>query len=128
MGYKVHTVDGRAGEVDTSMARTYSKSVRVASSAAGTYQLCKVPAGAEIIAVRAYRTGGSSGTVQVKKGSSDVLASPMATTTDAWAGSTTVQNAVCAAGDNLSVVLGAPGGSPTETLVQVDLRTAVPAA
>lgn len=127
MGYKVHNVDGRSGEVDTSTARTYSKELRVASAAAGTYQLCKVPAGAAIIAVRAYRTGGSSGTVQVKKASSDVLASPMATTTDGWAGSTTVQNATCAAGDNISVVLGTPAGSPTETLVQVDFRTAVPA-
>lgn len=127
MGYKVHSVDGRSGEVDTSTARTYSKELRVASAAAGTYQLCKVPAGAAIIAVRAYRTGGSSGTVQVKKASSDVLASPMATSTDAWAGSTTVQNATCAAGDNISVVLGTPAGSPTETLVQVDFRTAVPA-
>ncbi|GGJ82026.1 hypothetical protein GCM10011583_11960 [Streptomyces camponoticapitis] len=127
MGYKVHTVDGRAGEVDTSTARTYSKEVRVASGTAGTYQLCKVPAGAAVIAVRAYRTGGSAGTVQVKKNTSDILAAPMATATDAWAGSTTVQNAACAAGDNLSVVLAAPGGSPTEILVQVDLRTAVPA-
>lgn len=127
MGYKVHTVDGRAGEVDTSTARTYSKQVRVASGTAGTYQLFKVPAGAAVIAVRAYRTGGSAGTVQVKKGASDVLAAPMATTTDSWAGTTTVQNATCAAGDNLSVVLAAPAGSPTEILVQVDLRTAVPA-
>ncbi|WEH40794.1 hypothetical protein [Streptomyces sp. AM 2-1-1] len=127
MGYKVHSVDGRSGEVDTSAARTYSKELRVAASAAGTYQLFKVPAGATILAVRAYRTGGTSGTVQVKKGSSDVLTSPLATTTDAWAGSTTVQNATCAAGDNLSVVLGTPAGTPTETLVQVDLRTAVPA-
>ena len=127
MGYKVHTVDGKAGEVDLSAVRTYSKSLRVASATAGTYQLCRVPAGAAIVAVRAYRSGGSSGTVQVKKGASDVLAAPMATTTDAWAGSTTVQNATCAAGDSVSVVLGAPGGTPTEMLVQVDFRTAVPA-
>ncbi|MFC8583296.1 hypothetical protein ACFUGD_01785 [Streptomyces sp. NPDC057217] len=127
MGYKVHTVDGKGGEVDLSAARTYSKEVRVASGTAGTYQLFKVPAGASIIAVRAYRTGGSGGTVQVKKGASDVLASPMATSTDAWAGTTTVQNAACAAGDTISVVLASPAGSPTEILVQVDLRTAVPA-
>ncbi|MFD6415997.1 hypothetical protein [Streptomyces sp. NPDC060194] len=127
MGYKVHTVDGKGGEVDLSAARTYSKTLRVASGAAGTYQLCRVPVGAAVLAVRAYRTGGTSGTVQVKKGASDVLASPMATTTDAWAGTTTVQNATCAAGDAISVVLGAPGGTPTETLVQVDFRTAVPA-
>ncbi|MEU8886734.1 hypothetical protein [Streptomyces sp. NPDC048442] len=127
MGYKVHSVDGRGGEVDTSTARTYSKEVRVAAGTAGTYQLCKVPAAATILAVRAYRTGGSAGTVQVKKGASDVLAAPMATTTDAWAGNTTVQNAACAAGDNLSVVLAAPAGTPTEILVQVDIRTAVPA-
>ncbi|WP_327169559.1 hypothetical protein [Streptomyces subrutilus] len=127
MGYKVHTVDGKSGEVDLSTVRTYSQSVRVASGTAGTYQLVKTPAATAIIAVRAYRVGGSGGTVQVKKGVSDVLASPMATSTDAWAGSTTLQNATCAAGDNISVVLASPAGSPTEILVQVDFRTAVPA-
>lgn len=127
MGYKVHSVDGRSGEVDTSTARTYSQSVRVAAGAAGTYQLCKVPAAADIIAVRAYRAGGTGGTVQVKHAASDVLASVLTTTTDSWAGSTTVQNASCAAGDNISVVLASPAGTPTEILVQVDFRTAVPA-
>ncbi|MFC7909061.1 hypothetical protein [Streptomyces nigra] len=127
MGYKVHTVDGVAGEVSLAHVRTYSESVRVASGTAGTYQLCRVPAAADIIAVRAYRVGGSAGTVQVKKGASDVLASAMATSTDAWAGNTTVQNASCAAGDAVSVVLASPAGSPTEILVQVDFRTAVPA-
>ncbi|MEU6342213.1 hypothetical protein ABZ883_14875 [Streptomyces sp. NPDC046977] len=127
MGYKVHSVDGKAGEVDLSAARTYSQSIRVPSGTAGTYQLAKVPAAAAIIAVRAYRTGGSAGTVQVKKGASDILASALATTTDSWAGSTTVQNASCAAGDNISVVLASTAGSPTEILVQVDYRTAVPA-
>lgn len=126
MGYKVHSVDGRAGEVDTSTARTYSKEVRVPSGTAGTYQLFKVPAAANVIAVRAYRVGGSGGTVQVKKGASDVLATALTTSTDAWAGTTTVQNAACAAGDNISVVLASPAGSPTEILVQVDFRTAVP--
>ncbi|OPC83011.1 hypothetical protein B4N89_20575 [Embleya scabrispora] len=127
MGYKVHSVDGKGGEIDLSTARTYSKEVRVASGTAGTYQLFKVPAAASVIAVRAYRTGGTGGTVQVKKGGSDVLASALATATDSWAGNTTVQNASCAAGDNISVVLAAPAGSPTEILVQVDMRTAVPA-
>lgn len=127
MGYKVHSVDGVQGEVDLSAARTYSHSVRVASGTAGTYQLVKVPAAASIIAVRAYRAGGTGGTVQVKKGASDVLAVVLTSTTDAWAGSTTVQNATCAAGDNISVVLASPAGSPTEILVQVDFRTAVPA-
>jgi hypothetical protein len=127
MGYKVHTVDGKAGEVSLAAARTYSQSVRVASGTAGTYQLVKCPADTAIIAVRAYRVGGTGGTVQVKKGASDILASALTTSTDAWAGSTTVQNASCAAGDNISVVLASPAGSPTEILVQVDFRTAVPA-
>lgn len=127
MGYKVHTVDGKSGEIDLSATRTYSHSVRVASGTAGTYQLVKVPAAADIIAVRAYRTGGTGGTVQVKHAAVDVLASVLNSTTDSWAGSTTVQNASCAAGDNISVVLAAPAGTPTEILVQVDFRTQVPA-
>ncbi len=127
MGYKTHSVDGRMGEVTLAGARTYSKSVRVASGTAGTYQLVKVPADAAIIAVRAFRAGGTGGTVQVKKGANDVLAAALTTSTDAWAGSTTVQNAACVAGDNISVVLAAPAGSPTEILVQVDFRTAVQA-
>lgn len=127
MGYKVHSVDGVQGEVDLSTVRTYSESHRVASSTAGTYQLCRVPVGAQIIAVRAFRAAGTSGTVQVKKGASDVIASPLVTTTDAWAGTTTLQNATCVAGDAISIVLGTPAGSPTETLVQVDFRKVVPA-
>jgi hypothetical protein len=127
MGYKVHSVDGKQGEIDLSTARTYSHSVRVASGTAGTYQLVKVPAAADIIAVRAYRTGGTGGTVQVKHATADVLASVLNTATDAWASAPGVQNASCAAGDNISVVLAAPAGTPTEILVQVDFRTAVPA-
>jgi hypothetical protein len=127
MGYKVHSVDGKGGEVDLSAARTYSKDIHVAAGTAGTYQLCKVPAAASIIAVRAYRAGGTAATVQVKKGSSDVLASPLATSTDAWAGNTTVQNASCVAGDNISTVIAGTSGTPTDILVQVDFRTAVPA-
>ena len=120
MGYKVHTVNGQMGEVATSFTET----IRVPSATAGTYPLVKAPSACRIVAVRAYRTGGSAGTVQVTNGGDNVLSSAMATSTGAWAGTTTVQNSAVAVGGEVSVTLGTPGGSPTETLVQVDFAGA----
>jgi hypothetical protein len=126
MGYKVHSVDGVQGEISLSGVRTISHSLRVAAGTAGTYALVKLPAAADIIAVRAYRAGGTGGTVQVKNGANSVLAAVLTTTTDSWAGNTTVQNAACAVGAEISAVLAAPAGTPTEIVVQVDFRKAVP--
>ncbi|MEV4749070.1 hypothetical protein AB0K21_22050 [Streptosporangium sp. NPDC049248] len=122
MGYKTHTVDGKAGEVDLANVRTFTKEYRVAAGTAGTYVVTRLPVGVTAIAVRAYRVGGSGGTVNAKKNTSDLLAANLATVTDAWAGSTALQNATFAAGDTLSVVAAAPAGTPTEIIVQVDFR------
>jgi hypothetical protein len=126
-GYKVHSVDGKAGEVSLAHVRTFSKEYRVAAGTAGTYMVTKVPAACTAIAVRTYRTGGTGGTVNAKKNSSDLLASVLTTTTDSWAASTTLQNASFAAGDTLSVVTASPAGTPTDVIVQVDFRIDVPA-
>lgn len=122
MGYKVHTVDGRAGDIDLANTRTFTKEYRVAAGTAGTYVMTRLPVGATAIAVRAYRVGGTGGTVNAKKNASDLLAANLSTATDAWAGSTALQNATFAAGDTLSVVAAAPAGTPTEVIVQVDFR------
>ncbi|MEU8195239.1 hypothetical protein AB0C10_15810 [Microbispora amethystogenes] len=125
MGYRVYSVDGKTGEVDLSNVRTFTKEYRVAAGTAGTYMVTRLPVACQAIAVRAYRAGGSGGTVNAKKGTADLLAANLATTTDTWAGTTALQaaNTSFAAGDTLSVVTAAPSGTPTEVVVQVDFRT-----
>ncbi|MFF0770973.1 hypothetical protein ACFYUK_18960 [Nonomuraea wenchangensis] len=122
MGHKVNSVDGKAGDVDLSAARTFTKEYRVAKGAAGTYMVTRLPVACTAIAVRAYRAGGTDGTVNAQRNGGDLLAEPLATATDAWTGWTHLQNAVFAAGDTLSVATAAPAGSPSEVIVQVDFR------
>lgn len=122
MGYQVYTVDGKAGEIDLSAVRTFTKEYRVPKGAAGTYMVTRMPVACSAIAVRAYRDGGTGGTVNAKRNTGDLLAANLDTATDAWAGSTALQNATFAAGDTLSVVTAAPAGTPTDVIVQVDFR------
>ncbi|QFY09636.1 hypothetical protein GBF35_25935 [Nonomuraea phyllanthi] len=122
MGHKVNTVDGKAGDVDLSAARTFTKEYRVPKGVAGTYMVTRLPVACTAIAVRAYRAGGIGGAVNAQRNGGNLLAEPLATTTDAWAGWTHLQNAAFAAGDTLSVVTADPAGSPAEVIVQVDFR------
>ncbi|WP_219470826.1 hypothetical protein [Nonomuraea rhizosphaerae] len=122
MGHKVNSVDGKAGDVDLSAVRTFTKEYRVPKGAAGTYMVTRLPVACTAVAVRAYRAGETGGTVNAKRNSGDLLADNLATETDAWTGWTHLLNAVFAAGDTLSVVTADPAGSPTEVVVQVDLR------
>lgn len=122
MGYKVHSVDGKSGEIDLSNVRTFTKEYRVPAGTAGTYMVARLPVAAQAIAVRAYRTGGTGCDVNANKNAAPLLAANLATTTNAWAGNTALQNATFAAGDTLSVVTAAPAGTPTEVIVQVDFR------
>lgn len=122
MGHKVNTVDGKAGDIDLSAVRTFSKEYRVPKGAAGTYMVTRLPVACTAIAVRAYRAGGSGGVVNAKRNDDDLLVEPLATVTDAWAGWTHLQNASFSAGDTLSVVIADPAGSPSEAVVQVDFR------
>lgn len=122
MGHKVNSVDGKTGDVDLSAVRTFTKEYRVAKGAAGTYMVTRLPVGCTAVAVRAYRAGGSGGTVNAKRNGGDLLAEPLATVTDAWAGWTHLQNAAFAAGDTLSVVTADPDGGPSEVVVQVEFR------
>ncbi|WP_146178179.1 hypothetical protein [Nonomuraea fuscirosea] len=115
-------MDGRAGDVDLSAVRTFSKEYRVAKGAAGTYMVTRLPVACTAIAVRAYRAGGSGGVVNAQRNGGDLLAEPLATVTDTWAGWTHLQNVVFASGDTLSVVTADPAGSPSEVVVQVDFR------
>lgn len=122
MGHKVNTVDGQAGDVDLSAVRTRTKEYRVHAGKAGTYMVTRLPVACTAIAVRAYRAGGTGGTVNAQRNGGDMLAENLTTATDAWTGWTHLQNATFAAGDTLSVVTAAPAGSPAEVIVQVDLR------
>lgn len=122
MGHKVNSVDGKAGDVDLSTVRTFTKEYRVPKGMAGTYMVTRLPVACTAIAVRAYRTGGTGGTVNAQRNGGDLLAKPLATDTDKWTGWTHLQNATFAAGDTLAAVAADPAGSPAEVIVQVDFR------
>ncbi|TAK89300.1 MAG: hypothetical protein EPO06_11570 [Burkholderiaceae bacterium] len=126
MGYKVNTVDGHAGDVVLTTQRTQMLH-RFGITADGTYQLAKPPKAGHIRGVRVYRTGGTGATVQVTNGGSNVLASALTSSTGAWAGTTTVQNAAVTALNALAIVIASTAGSPTDILVQVDFEVDAPA-
>lgn len=127
MGYKVHTIDGKSGEVTLTHLRTQSRTRHLLAPANGTFVMWRAPVACTITAVRIYRAGGTTATLQIKNEAADVLAAPLASGTDAWAGTTTVQNAALAAGASLSAVLASVAGSPTDATVQVDYTVNVPA-
>lgn len=126
MGYKTHSVDGKAGEVTLAHLRAHTKSFIIPAGTTGTYGLAVIPVAATITAVRIYRAGGTAGSVQVKNAGADVLAAALASATDAWASTSTVQNATVAANASITAVLSATAGSPTSVTVQVDFLTSVP--
>ncbi|MEV4806769.1 hypothetical protein AB0K18_42815 [Nonomuraea sp. NPDC049421] len=127
MGYKTHSIDGRMGEISLAHVRTYTKTAVIPEGTAGTYALAYVPVAATITAVRIYRQGGTAASVQVTNGASNVLAAPLASTTDSWASSTAVNNADVPAGGAVNAVLSGTSGTPGSVTVQVDFLTAVPA-
>ncbi|MEU1883424.1 hypothetical protein ABZ470_39475 [Streptosporangium sp. NPDC020072] len=127
MGYKTHSIDGKMGEISLAHVRTQTKSVVIPAGTNGTYGLAWLPVAATITAVRIYRSGGSAASVQIKNNTSDVLAAPLASGTDAWTQTTTVQNAAVAAGGSILAVLSAAAGTPASVTVQVDFLIAVPA-
>lgn len=128
MGYKVHTVDGKSGDVDLTHIRTKTMQVTIPSPANGTIQIGRMPLASHITRVSAYLVGGAA-TVQVKNGADDVIATPLAGVAGAWATSValTAANTDAAAGAALSAVLTGVSGSPTSLLVQVDYTVDVPA-
>lgn len=128
MGWKVHSVDGKAGEVTLTHARTKTFS-RSGITANGTYLLGRMPVAGTITRVSIYRAGGSAGSVQITNGADNVLAAALASGTDAWATSTgvTAANTDAAAGASIAAVVSAVAGSPTDIVVQVDYTADVPA-
>ncbi len=127
MGYKVHTVDGKAGDVTLTHLRTRTEALVLAAPANGTHMLFRPAYACHITAVRIYRAGGTAGTIAIKNAALDVLAAPLASNTDAIASTTTVQNDAVPAGTIVSAVLAGITGSPTSITVQVDYTVDIPA-
>jgi hypothetical protein len=127
MGYKVHTVDGKSGDVSLLHLRTRVESCVLTAPANGTSVMFRPPYPVTITAVRIYRAGGTAGTVAIKNAAADVLAAPLASSTDAWASNTTVQNAAVPAGTSVSAVLAGVTGTPTSITVQIDYTVDIPA-
>jgi hypothetical protein len=127
MGYKVHSVDGVAGEVSLLHARKRTVSQVFLTTSAATYAIFKMPVAATVTAVRAYRAGGSAAAINAAGADGNFLAVALVSTTDSWASSTTIQNASVDAGDAITVSIAAPAGSPTAITIEVDYTVDVPA-
>lgn len=82
----------------------------------------RAPFACTVVAVKGYRVGGSSCTVNARKnGSSNHLSSAISlSTADTWTDGGAVQNAAYAVGDKLEIMLVLVSGSPSQLAVQVD--------
>lgn len=128
MGYKVHSVDGKAGEVDLTHVRKRTINITVPSPAAATHVMWRAPAAATVTAVRAYTTGGTSVTLNATTAGGNLLASSLVAAAGAWVSNTTIQSAAAAvaAGDTVSAVISAAAGTPAEVNIQVEYTVTVP--
>lgn len=128
MGYKVHTVDGKAGEVDLTHLRKRVANVVVPTPAAGmTIPLAQLPTAATVTAVKAWRTGGTAANVNASTASGNVLAADLVAGAGAWANSNASQHTAVAAGDTISALITAATGAPTSLTIQVEYTISVPA-
>lgn len=133
MGYRVHSVDGKQGEVSLAHLATRTAQLTLASPAASSHVICRVPAAATVTAVRAYLVDGTSVTVNAVRRRSttnvDLLSSNLlANSAGVWTSDTTnLQNTALAAGDTLIAKVTAAAGSPTEAVIEVDYTISTPA-
>ncbi len=132
MGYRVHSVDGKQGEVSLAHLSLRTAQVTIASPAAGTHVLLRIPAAATVTAVRGYLVGGTSVTCNVIRRRATTNVNLLATNlvanaADAWTSSTTIQNGTLAAGDTLIAEVTAAAGSPTQAAIEVDYTISTPA-
>lgn len=107
-------------------ATTVSKSLVITAPAgAVSYVVWRAPKACTVVAVRGYRVGGTGATVNAQKNASDLLATDLSlSTAGTWLSGPSVQNAVFAAGDSLTVAIRSVTGSPTAVTIQVDLQGA----
>lgn len=126
MGYKVHTVDAKGGEVDLTHLRKRSAQIVIPSPGVANHVMWRAPAACHVTAVRAYTTGGTSTAVNASGAGGDFLAANLTAAAGAWASSTTVQNTTVAAGDSVTAKVTAATGTPTEVCIQVDYTIDVP--
>lgn len=127
-GYKVHTFDGQAGEVPGAPYRTHTVNLTLPGpTAAGSFVVWRAPRAATVTAVRGYRAGGTTASVNAATAGGDVLASDLPAGNASWASSTTLQNTAIAAGGSLTLELAAVSGTPTYVSIQVDVEYNAPA-
>lgn len=81
----------------------------------------QAPYACTVVAVRGYRVGGTSASINARlNGTNNHLSSALSlTSADTWIDGGAVQNTAYAAGDKLEIMLTAVGGSPTQIGVQV---------
>lgn len=87
----------------------------------------RVPFDCTAVAVRGFRTGGTTLTVNARKnGTDELLSSDLSVTSDgAWDSETSLATTDFTAGDTLEIMITAVTGLPTQIAVQVDLERQV---
>ncbi len=90
--------------------------------------LWRAPYAGKVIAVYAFRNGGSGAVVNARIGANPLRAADISlTTADVWAGGVTNvvdANQRFAAGDTISAAITSTAGSPTYVRIQVDIELA----
>ncbi|MET7363245.1 glycosyl hydrolase family 28-related protein [Streptomyces sp. NPDC005562] len=102
-------------------AMSTSRSAVITAPTVGSYVVWRTPHACTVTAVRAYRTGGTSATVNVKAGLRDLLSTDMSLVTpDSWLTGPNVQNPAVAAGEAIAFDIRSVAGSPTSVTMQID--------
>ncbi|MEV8398802.1 glycosyl hydrolase family 28-related protein [Streptomyces niveus] len=97
--------------------------VFTAPTGAASYAIWRAPKACTVLAVRAYRQGGTGVTVNALKNALDLLAANLSLSTDVtWLSGPGVQNAAMAAGDTLTVAIRSVAGTPAAVTIQVEVQ------
>lgn len=118
---------GDSAGVEGSLSPTYRTFARggtvVGATVPGNYVVWQAPVAATVVAVKGYRVGGGSATINARKNGTlqHLSASHVISAADTWEDGGAVQNTGYAVGDKLEIQITALSAPfPTQVAVQVD--------
>jgi hypothetical protein len=119
-------IDAGTGDVTVNVPITFSRGATIYNNAGITTTVniivWRAPFACTVTAVKGYRVGGTTLTVNARKnGASNHLSSAVSVSSaDTWVDGGAVQNTSYAAGDKLEIMIVTVSGSPTQIAIQVD--------
>ncbi|MFI6909660.1 hypothetical protein ACIBKY_50955 [Nonomuraea sp. NPDC050394] len=102
-----------------------SITLKGADIAAGTFVLWRASVPCRVVAVRAYRVGGTAAAVNATKNGASMLASDLSVSTAAtWMAAALgpTGNRRLQAGDTLAATVVSAAGTPTDLIIQIDIE------